>query len=587
MHDRGLIRLFLQRLLDHELVSPHADRREVLSLTLGGLVALGLFLAVGLAVKYQFNQYMPPGLTTTYSLDDRVLFVSLSAIVLALVAVAEWDALALDPRDTAVLGVLPIPRGVIVRAKFVAAMIFGGGFAIALNLAPTVLRAAALPERLLVTIGGVLSLTLGHGVATLMAGAFGFLGVLSLREMLQFVLGSRGLARVSASVQALLVVALSTALLLLPGSYGGASRWLTDGRVSAQVNPVAWFVGLHEAVVGSVLDGLPRGAPPRFQAAAERVATTEYQRLRPRFKVLARVAVGALLVVALVAVVGCAWNGRRWPLPPVVRSRQWGALARMSRWLVVHLIARRPAVQAGFFFTFQALFRQVSHSTTLAASIGLGLALVVLMAGAGGPALASDLTAAPMTVLAAQTVWLAAVLGGFRQAVRLPAQLSGTVTFQLAWSGDTGPYVAGVKRAGWVAVALPALAGAAVWHAMVLGPAAAIWHGMVGIALAAMVMEGLFFSYRGLPFASGYVPSDTIKAGGPFLVMGVIGAALGLAWLERAALATTTGTATFIGLMAAFSVALNAGRARWLRDREPVDLDDCPDEPTQRLDLSA
>lgn len=191
MRERGLVRLFLQRLLDHELVSPHADRRAVLSLTVGALVAVSLFLAVVLAVKYQFNQYMPPGLTTTFSLDDRVLFVSLSVIVLALVAVAEWDALALDPRDTAVLGVLPIPRGVIVRAKFVAALIFGGGFAIALNLAPTVLRAAALPERLPVTIGGVLWLTLGHGVATLMAGAFGFLAVLSLREMLQFVLGCR------------------------------------------------------------------------------------------------------------------------------------------------------------------------------------------------------------------------------------------------------------------------------------------------------------------------------------------------------------------------------------------------------------
>lgn len=385
----------------------------------------------------------------------------------------------------------------------------------------------------------------------------------------------------------MLVVALSTALLLLPGSYGGASRWLTDGRVSVQVNPVAWFVGLHEAVAGSVIDSLPRGAPPRFQAAAERVATNEYQHLRPRFQVLARVAVGALLVVAVVAVVGCTWNGRRWPLPPVARSRQWGTRARVSRWVVVHLIARRPAVQAGFFFTFHALFRHVSHRTTLAASVGLGLALVVLMASAGGPTLAGDLTAAPVTVLAAQTVWLAAVLGGFRQAVRLPAQLSGTVTFQLAWSGDTEPYVAGVTRAGWVAVALPALAGAAVWHTMVLGPAAAIWHGMVGIAVAALLMESLFFWYRGLPFASSYVPSDTVKAGGLFLVMGGVVAALALAWLERAALATSTGTATFIGLMAAFSVALNAGRERWLRDREPVDLEDWPDEPTQRLDLTA
>ena len=63
---------------------------------------------------------MPPGIVSLSSLDDRFLFTSASMLVMALVAVAQWDALALDARDTAVLGVLPIPRAVIVRAKFIA-----------------------------------------------------------------------------------------------------------------------------------------------------------------------------------------------------------------------------------------------------------------------------------------------------------------------------------------------------------------------------------------------------------------------------------------------------------------------------------
>lgn len=586
MPERQLVRLFLQRLLDHDLVSPHADRREVLSLTVGALVAVSLFLAVVLSIKYQFHQFMPPGLTAVLSLDDRLLFVSLSMIVLALVAVAEWDALTLDPRDTAVLGALPLPRASIVRAKFVAALVFGGGFAVALNLAPTVLRAAALPQRLPVTMADVLWLTIGHGLATLMAGVFGFLAVLSLREWLHAGLGSRHFARVSAWLQVLLVVFLVTVLLLLPSSKGGASRWLADEGVGTLAHPVAWFVGMHESVAGSVIDILPRRAPPRSQADAERVATAEYQRLRPRIRVLARAAVGALIVVTLVAVAGCAWNGRRWPLPAVPDSRRWCAFGRASRWLVVHAIARRPEVHAGFSFTLHTLFRQVSHRTTLAVSTALGMALVILMARAGQSTSMGDLAAAPATVLAAQTVWLAAVLCGLRQAVRLPAHLSGTTTFQLAWSGDTEPYVTGVKRACWLALVLPSLAIVAVVHITLLGLAGAAWHGLVGIAVAAVLMEGLFFTYRGLPFASGYIPSDTVKAGSVFLAVMVIVTALGLAWLERVAISTSTGTATLIGLLVASSVALNAGRARRLRNREPLDLDDRPDEPTLRLDLS-
>ena len=94
---------------------------------------------------------MPPGLTALFALDDRFFWFSLSTLVMALIAVAEWDALALDARDTAVLGPLPIPGTAIARAKFVAVALFVVGFDVALILAPAVLRVAALPVMLPVT----------------------------------------------------------------------------------------------------------------------------------------------------------------------------------------------------------------------------------------------------------------------------------------------------------------------------------------------------------------------------------------------------------------------------------------------------
>ena len=63
---------------------------------------------------------------------------------------------------------------------------------------------------------GTLTLTLVHGVVTVAAGACGFLAVLALREVMSAIMGQARFQRISASVQAALVVALATALLLLP-----------------------------------------------------------------------------------------------------------------------------------------------------------------------------------------------------------------------------------------------------------------------------------------------------------------------------------------------------------------------------------
>jgi hypothetical protein len=148
----------------------------------GALVAVSLFMAILIATPYQFSPDMPPGMLSLSSLDDRFLFSSASMLVMALVAVAQWDALALDARDTAVLGVLPIPRAVIVRTKFMAVAVLAIGVAVAWNLAPTLLRFAAVPSKLAVGLMGAVALTLAHGVTTFTAGAFGFLAVLGLRE---------------------------------------------------------------------------------------------------------------------------------------------------------------------------------------------------------------------------------------------------------------------------------------------------------------------------------------------------------------------------------------------------------------------
>ena len=76
------MRHFLWRFLENDLVSPNADRREVLSAAGGALVAVSLFMAALMALQYQFSNFMPPGIASLRSLDDRFLFTSASMLEL-------------------------------------------------------------------------------------------------------------------------------------------------------------------------------------------------------------------------------------------------------------------------------------------------------------------------------------------------------------------------------------------------------------------------------------------------------------------------------------------------------------------------
>lgn len=433
MRDRLLIRHFLWRFLEHDLISPNADRHVVLSALGGALVAVSLFLAILIATPYQFFPLMPPGIASLRSLEERFLFTSASMLVMALVAVAQWDALALDSRDTSALGVLPIPRAMIVRTKFMAVAVLAVGVAVAWNLAPTLLRFVAVPSKLGVSLMGALALTLAHGVTTFAAGAFGFLAVLGLREVTSAIMGQARFQRISAALQAALIVALVTALLLLPGAYTGVARnWLARRGLTSKALPPLWFIGLHETLAGSVIDRLPRTRPERMLVVAERNATNLYRSFWPLYHELTLIGIAALVIVGLVATAAYIWNTRRLPQPIVRRAHEGGAAGRAWKWMVTHVVARTSLRQAGFFFTLQTLSRQVSHRVALASSFAVGLSLILITARGQLLEGANDVASVPLAILAGQTLLLASVLGGFRHAVRIPAELRASTTFSLA-----------------------------------------------------------------------------------------------------------------------------------------------------------
>ena len=263
MRDRLLIRHFLWRFLEHDLVSPNADRHGILSAVGGTLAAVSLFMAVLVAWYYQFSNTMPPGLTSLRSLDDRFLFISSSMLVMALAAVAQWDALVLDARDAAVLGVLPISEGgdrphQVRRDRAVRG-------SRGRRVESVSRRSCARRRCRSVSASGSRarhSLTLAHAVASRRGGRFRLSRrARPARDRVRDS-GADRFRKISAALQASLIVMLTTALLLLPGVSGVAKQWRSDGR-AARMLPPSWFVGLHETLAGSVIDGVPRARPAR------------------------------------------------------------------------------------------------------------------------------------------------------------------------------------------------------------------------------------------------------------------------------------------------------------------------------------
>jgi hypothetical protein len=576
MRDRLLIRHFLWRFVEHDLVSPNADRQEVLSAAGGTLVAVSLFLTVLMALQYQFNNDMPPGIASLSALDDRFLFTSASMLVMALAAVAQWDALVLDARDTAVLGPLPIPKAVIVRAKFAATALFASAVLLAWNLFPTLLRAAAVPLKLPIGLGGALRLTLAQGVVTIVAGVFGFLAVLGLREVVFALLGPARFRRISAALQASLVAVLTTALLLVPFiSRAVAARWLAQGGIIAKALPSLWFVGLHEALAGSVIDNLPRTRPEPFLRVPERNATELYRRLWPLYHELAAIAIAAVVLVTVATILACIWNNRRLPIVSGRPASKNGALSRGWSWSVVHVVARTSLRQAGFFFTLQTLSRRVSQRVAMAASLAIGMSLVVLTVSGGSLAL-----------LAAQPMLIATVLTGFRHVTQIPAELRAGSTFSLALVSDAAQYLSGVKRAGWLAVAAPTLLALAIWDTATLGPRVALLNAGVGLPLSALAMETLFLRYRRVPFVSGYVPSADVKLVGVVFLASVLSGSFALAWVERTAFESAAGYVALLTVLLALLVSVRVFDRSAQGSAVALDLDEQPALPTQRLNLA-
>lgn len=577
---------FLRRLIDDDLISPNADRHESLSMICAMLASLGLFVSVIMSTRYLFNPYLTPGVAAVSALLDQLVFTSAAMTATALVTLLAWDGLAVDARDASVLGAMPIQTRTVVAAKFSALVRFAAMFSVALNLAPSVVAPGLMVSKLPISFAQLLGLILAHGLVAMLASAFGFFAVLAIRGVLQAVLGRRIFTRVAPVVQAVLLVSVASAFLLLPVIATRLGRsWLEPQSRTALMAPPLWFVGLHQAVVGRVIFDLPRPTGRRMPlriAEAEARATGIYRHARGIFPGLAATAVVKLIAVAVLALFLFAWNNRRMEAPPpVTASSGW---LRRGLGMAARLVVRHPDTQATFFFTLQAMLRSPQHRLTIAASLACGLTASVFAVAVGGATRARDSVPLTAGILAVQPVLLLALLIGFRHAVRIPAELAANWAVQVAWTGDTRPHVAGAKAAGALLFVLIPVLALVPLYAAVFSVDEAVPIALGGIAGGAVILEAIFMSFRKMPFSCGYLPAN-LKTMLPITFAAFVFFTYQFSHIQLTAMRAGEATTFAVALSGVF-LALRSIDAFRRRTPKPFEFDEMPEPPTQRLGLS-
>jgi hypothetical protein len=518
-----LKRLFLRQFLENDLISPDADRTQMLAVAGSMAISLTLFISVFRSANYVMVVYTPSQAAMA-ALDDRFFYLAFAMIVSALVAASQWDALAIDTRDATILEPLPVPAGTIRRAKLAAVATLGAAVAVAISVFPSLVFPWMLLFNLRELSGFTLfGLNLTHAAFSFAAAVYGYLLVVAMREITVVLLGGRWFPRVSPWIQGALIVVLGSALLLLTPIAQRVSQRGFDGWIG--MTPPAWFVGVYETAVGGIIADLP--APenlPRRRVESDRHSAEWYSERRQEFPMLERRAFQAAGWTLAVTIAAYLWNARRLPAlapaPPPAFRRGW----RLGRRLANAWVVRDPAARAGFYFTLAALWRSNTHRLTLACALAAGFAMAVLALSRvevqpGGEASAR--------LLAMQPLLYGALLVGFRHVIRVPAELRANWGFQLAWRNRERAFLSGVKRAALAALVAPALLALLPLFVYVLGPALALVHAAIGLAGAVVMLEALLVSYDKVPFTCTYVPSENMKAMGAIYGFAfVIGAAL-------------------------------------------------------------
>lgn len=491
-HFLELTKHFFHQFFATELVARGSEARLTVVHILAVLAVPPIFYTVYLVFTYDNIYWNFPWQYTTVSLIDHCRYVMLSMIVIGFVATLEWDALFLDRRDFAILTPLPVKAATLFTAKITALLLFLALFILAVAGVPTLLYPVV--ETMGIRGEHVSLLRLGnmiaaHAIAVVSSSVFIFLCFVGLHGLLINCLRPRTFKIASRFFQlSAIITLLLTLFLLLPITSNLLPVWVdADGGGWFLLFPPLWFVGVYQTVLGS--------GDAAFHSLAWTAAVASG---------LVALACGAGYIVN--------YNRHMQRTLEVVESptsnRFWAS--RATRWMLTHMVLRKPLERAAYFFVMDTLVRSTKHRLYLTAYVGAGFALAAfgimqLVIYTEDRSVSAIFFQPSEASLAVPLILSFFLLSGMRVVFTIPAELRANWVFQIAEDQNRLDCFAGVRkfmivRAAQLLVALLPI------YAFLWGWAPACQQLVLSLVLSLILIELLLINFRKIPFTCSYQP---------------------------------------------------------------------------------
>ncbi len=465
-----LTRHFFRRFFANDIVDSADGTVTTVVRALSVVTAPGLMFAFWLQ-----NQYVrrPPW----GRIEDEYFFVMFSFVVMAGVAIFEWEMLFPDRLDFIVLTPLSLRKWQMPAAKAAALAMFLGLFLVAANLFGTFMLPA-------VTSSHVVRQIVAHALATLSAGIFGALALMLLSGILLCIFPPGLFRSVSLAFRMFAITALGLLVIHYARFGDSMQHLLANGGERMRWLPSFWFLGLYQVMQHGA-------AAPDFAAPMAHRADIAL----------------ALTLLGVVVVYPLAWTRMR-RMAVEERVSKAAVRGRLTR-RAVHALVRSPEERAVFHFISQTMTRNSRYHVYMAIYFGAGLALALSCAtqvqlhdGVARPALSPFGLHALMPLLVYWTI------AGLKMAFVFPLQLDARWIFRSTGASLPQCVIAVRKWAFSCGIAVVIVVTAAL-ACLGWSPRQLFVQALCGVCLSAILVEGFFFAQTSVPFSRPRHPGRT------------------------------------------------------------------------------
>jgi len=477
-----LHRHYARQLFQSDLITSPEDLRRVIITCLAGVASIGFVVP-----KLYYKKYEYLGLGPNVDLyrraiySDQLFFVVMTMLGIAALVTFRWDSLFPNREDYLILRPLPLKLSQIYFAKLTTLS--------ALTLLVIALLTIPCAFSFACVISGNHDLApswqemAAQVVATFCAGIFVVFALALLQGLLMNCVPLRWYARVSASMQSLLLVAVLCAIpwaVDLPN----AVQSIDLRPAWSSYAPPLWYFAIYEELLGR--------------------ADSYDSSLAVRGAVAAALALGGTILVSVV-------SHRRYArriFESEARTRR--SRLRAVEWLAER-ISRESRESAILLFVLRSLDRMKQHRMIRMAYAGVGCALV-LESGIG-VILSGALSKGPIhrgavldAVFALPLMLFFFLFTGLRYAFRIPVDLRANWLFRLTAQNAITERRRAVRLIYIGFALLPALAATGPFLLMVMAP----WRGLYAIAfaglIAVLIIENELENTDTIPLTCSYLP---------------------------------------------------------------------------------